>query len=465
MSDRESTFLFTVDEAERQVLGVMMRDREAIAVVRLLIGPRQFRTDFGQKVCAAIFALHEAGEPAELVAVAEKLFRHGHIDAAKDAGDYERLAAIWQDTTLSSHSSAHYANCIHDHWLRREMRVAAGQLANIAEHPTGLAEEMIAETVQKLIALTHTGVGDDLKSLPEIMNEATDAIDRRSAVGAKNQHLVSTGFSNLDSQLGGGLSRQELTILAARTSVGKTAMALAIARRVIARGLIVFFASLEQSRLDIAFRMLSAEARIDFTTVHKGRIESGGTDAEAVMNAARTYREQQMFVTDTRNQTSFQIALKAAKIKATKGLDLVVVDYTQLLKAEDRTVKRYEQLGIICQGFRKMAHELDVPVMALAQLNRGSEDRQRPQLSDIRESGNIEQDSDVVILLSKGMSGDETFVNVDVAKNRNGATGTVSLKFFPSYLDFQEPTLSERQFLEQPKQESSYADRTYMRRD
>jgi replicative DNA helicase len=274
------------------------------------------------------------------------------------------------------------------------------------------------------------------------LNEAYTRIDQRAGRTDPNAISgVASGFIDLD-QLTAGFQNSELIILAARPSVGKTAMALNIVRHVIVEEQMpVLFVSLEQTRIELAERLLAAQARVDSHKLRKGHLS--GDDIGKLHGAGDVLRNAQLYIDDSPSQGMLRIMANARRLKIRNGIRLVVIDYLQLIDPENRRDPRQEQVAQISRRLKHLARELEIPVMALAQVNRSSEDRtdHRPRLADLRESGSIEQDADTCLMLHRpgrfDGSQEDNIIEVIVAKQRNGPTGEVTLAYLKQYMRFE----------------------------
>jgi len=270
-----------------------------------------------------------------------------------------------------------------------------------------------------------------------------DRIDARTTAN-KSISGIATGFVDLD-RLTAGLQDSELTVLAARPGVGKTSLALDIARHVAKLGYPVFFASLEQGDIELAERLICAEAQVDSQRLRRGIITP--EEAQRIGNAEKVIKELRITVDDSPAQSMFQIAANARRLASRGEVRVVVVDYLQLVEAEDRRVPRHEQVSAISRRLKQLAREIKAPVLALAQLNRAVEARAdgAPKLSDLRESGGIEADADTVILMNRPNTSPNTVV-LNVAKQRNGPTGEVILTFRSQFTSFDNHAIGDCPF-------------------
>jgi replicative DNA helicase len=287
-------------------------------------------------------------------------------------------------------------------------------------------------------------VTNNLATLDEAIQDTYDRIDKRTGLSAEMQQSgLSTGFSDLN-EITAGLQRSELIIVAARPSVGKTAFSLSLARNIITEERApVFFVSLEQSRIEIAERLLCSQGRVDSHKLRKGTLNA--EDMEKLIEAGSTLRNSApLFIDDTPTQGMLRIAANARRLKRSHDIKLVIIDYLQLIEPESRRDPRQEQVAQISRRLKALARELEIPLIALAQVNRASEDRQdhRPRLSDLRESGSIEQDADAVFMLHRPDRYEpgqhEGIIEVIVAKNRNGPVGEITLAYVKQYLRYED---------------------------
>jgi replicative DNA helicase len=250
---------------------------------------------------------------------------------------------------------------------------------------------------------------------------------------------IATGYLDLDEKTA-GLQNNELVIVAARPSVGKTSFALNLVRNMVLDEKCVFFVSLEQSRTELAERLLCAQGRVDSHRLRKGHLNAD--EMQRLMDASGQFEKAKLYIDDSPAQGMLRIAANARRLKMRQQLDIVIIDYLQLIEPDSKRDSRQEQVAAISRRLKFLAKELQIPVVALAQLNRSSEDREghRPRLSDLRESGSLEQDADTVMLLHRpdaepGQQGE--VIDVVIAKQRNGPTDTVTLTFLKQFMRFE----------------------------
>lgn len=417
-------------DAERGVLGSMLRLNAAIDDVVQMIRRDDFYLDAHQKLFDAMTALWTDNRPVDLVTLADELHRRGQVE---DVGGYAYVGELWEAAPTAA-NACYYAGIVRDKAILRGLARAAQRIAQEADSPTGPAEESLAMAEREIFALAEVGTKGGAVPLADGLSECLDRLDlrmtRKAADGA-----VPTGFLDLDAMTC-GLQAGELVILAARPSTGKTALSLAIARHALEAGFPVFFASLEQPRVDLAERLVCCESGVDYSRIRAGKLS--GEEVERVQRAAAYLRGLPLFIDDAPGQSMLRIAANLRRLKRRHGVKLAVVDYLQLVEPEDRKASRQEQVAVASRRLKHLAREAGVPVLCLAQLNREVEYRSggKPKLADLRDSGEIEQNADTVMLLHKPEDA-ENVVEVIIAKQRNGPVGERSLTFLKQYMRFE----------------------------
>jgi replicative DNA helicase len=421
--------------AEQCVLGGMMLSKDAIAdVVEVLRGP-DFYKPAHQAVYDAIIDLYGRGEPADAVTVAAELSKRGEI--ARIGG------APYLHTLISSVPTAanagYYAKIVRERAILRRLVEAGTRIVQLA-YSTGDADDVVDQAQAEVYAVTERRASEDYLRLSEIMEGALDEID---AINSRGGQLtgVPTGFADLD-QLTNGLHPGQLVIVAGRPSLGKSALAVDFLRSAaIKHGLPSCIFSLEMSRNEITMRLLSAESRVPLHSMRSGTM----TDQDWTRLARRMgeVSSAPLFIDDSPNMSLMEIRAKCRRLKQRHDLRLVIVDYLQLMSSPRRVENRQQEVSEFSRSLKLLAKELDVPVVALSQLNRGPEQRadKKPQLSDLRESGSLEQDADVVILLHREDAYERESprageADLIVAKHRNGPTATVTVAFQGHYSRF-----------------------------
>ena len=422
-------------EAEESLLGAMLLSRDATAVALECCSAGDFYKPSHGLVFSAITSLYGKGEPADAVTVAEELRRSGALD---DIGGTAMLVALQSNTPAIS-SASRYAHIVEEHALLRRL---IGVASEIAEIGYGLPEDVTeavdrAETLVFDVAQRRTA--DTIAPLQDLLSRS---MDRLEELYGRNESItgVPSGYQDLDELLA-GLQPSNLIVVGARPSMGKTAFALGMASHAALQGTPALFFSLEMSHLEIAQRVLCAEARVDASRMRNGRLVEN--DWSKISHAIGRLGNAPLFIDDNPNVTVMDIRAKARRMKAREGLGLVVVDYLQLMTGRSAAENRQVEISEISRGLKILARELEIPVVALSQLSRSLESRsdKRPMLADLRESGAIEQDADVVMFIYR----DEVYnhetteqgaAEILVAKHRNGPTGSVNLAFVGHYARF-----------------------------
>ena len=426
-------------DAERSVLGSMLRDNGVIGdVVQILQrAGEDFYADAHRKIYQAIVALYDKHHPADLVTLAEFLKEQKHVE---DVGGYPYLAELW-DAAPTAANAEYYARIVRDKSIVRGLIHASNEILRDAYEQGQPADEMLEQAERKIFDIAQMGITGQTYTLEQALAEAYDRIDTRHSRDATAISGLPTGFVDLDEKTA-GLQNSELVIVAARPSVGKTAFALNLARHVaVEEKQPVFFVSLEQTRIELAERLLCCQARVDSHKLRKGHLAS--EEMQRLIEAGGFLGKAKLFIDDTAGQGMLRIAANARRLKMRHGIKVVFIDYLQLVEPDNRRDNRQEQVANISRRLKFLAKELQIPIIALAQVNRSSEDRQdhRPRLADLRESGSIEQDADTVMMLHRPEMYEpgqhEGTVEVLIAKQRNGPTGEITLTFLKQFMRFE----------------------------
>jgi replicative DNA helicase len=424
-------------EAEQCVLGSMLRDNVVIGDILQIIRPDNFYLDAHQKICQAITGLYDQGHPVDLVVLAEELKNRKHIE---DIGGYGYLGQLW-DAAPTAANAEYYARIVRDKAIIRHLIHSSNEILRDAYDQAMPADELLESAERKVLDIAEMGITGQTFTLAQALTEAYDRIDTRQQNDQTSISGLPTGFIDLDEKTA-GLQNSELVIMAARPSHGKTALAMNIARHVaVEDGQPVFVVSLEQSRIELAERLLCCQARVDSHKLRKGHLSS--EDMQKLIEAGGVLRNAPLFIDDTPGQGMLRIAANARRLKLREKIKLVVLDYLQLIEPDNRRDSRQEQVAHISRRLKFLARELQIPVMALAQVNRSSEDRtdHKPRLADLRESGSIEQDADTVMLLHRPEMYEpgqhEGILEIHIAKQRNGPTGEISLTFLKQFMRFE----------------------------
>jgi replicative DNA helicase len=423
-------------EAEKSVLGSMLRDNAVIGDVIPIVRADNFYSDAHQKVFGAILALYEKGHPVDLIALAEELKLRGHLE---DVGGYAAVADLWEAAPTAA-NAVYHARIVRDRAQVRNLIHASTEILRDAYDQVQPADEMVEAAERRILEIAQQGIIGQTYTLSESVNAAFDRIER--VVSGQASTGLMTGYTDLD-EITAGLHESELVLVAARPSVGKTSFALNLVRNMVVDGEApVFFVSLEQSRVELAERLLCCQARVDSHRLRKGMLSS--EDMDRLIEAGSTLRGARLFIDDSPAQGMLRIAANARRLKLRQNIRLVVIDYLQLIEPENRRDPRQEQVAQISRRLKFLAKELNIPVIALAQVNRASEDRQdhRPRLADLRESGSLEQDSDTVLILHRPDRYEpgqhEGIIEVIVAKQRNGPTGEITLAYLKQFMRYED---------------------------
>jgi replicative DNA helicase len=428
-------------EAEEAVLGALLIDPDAIIRLTTIVRPEDFYREKNGWIFDAIFALHERREPVDYLTVCDELERRGQLE---EVGGAAFMTSLINAVPTSIHAE-HYSRIVERTSTRRRLIDAAGQIAGLAYQEADDVEEVVDHAEQILFGVSERRISRELVPIKQVLSEYYDRVEyltrhRGEIIG------IPTGFSDMDKLLG-GLQRSDMVILAARPSVGKTSLALSIAHNAAKKyGQRVAFFSLEMSNEQVVQRLISAETEIDSQRLRRGEI--GDDEWGRFMKATSDLSETLFFVDDTPGISALELRTKARRLHAEVGIDLLVVDYLQLMRGDYRSENRVQEISAISRALKGLARELNVPVLALSQLSRGVESRtdKRPILSDLRESGALEQDADVVIFIYRDEMYNENterknIADVMVAKHRNGPTGTVALYFKKELAQFREAEL------------------------
>jgi replicative DNA helicase len=424
-------------EAERCVLGSMLRENSVIGDVIQIIHPESFYADAHQKIFQAILALYDKGQGVDLVLLAELLKEQQQIE---DVGGYGYLAELW-DAAPTAANAEYYAKIVRDKALVRSLIHASTEILRDSYDQVMPADDLLEGAERKILDIAEMGVTGQTITLQDALREAYDRIDTRNQRDHMSPTGVPTGYLDLDN-LTAGFQNSELVIVAARPSVGKTAFALNLARHIaVEERQPLFFVSLEQSRVELAERLMCCQARVNSHNLRKGHLSSD--DMQKLIEAGDLLRQAKLFIDDSPGQGMLRIAANARRLKKRHDIKLVVVDYLQLIDPDNRRDSRQEQVANISRRLKFMAKELQIPIIALAQVNRSSEDRtdHRPRLADLRESGSIEQDADTVMLLHRPELYEpgqhEGIIEILVAKQRNGPTGEIQLTYLKQFMRFE----------------------------
>jgi replicative DNA helicase len=426
-------------DAEQSLLGAMLLSRDAIAAAMETCSTDDFYKPAHAHIFDAINTLYNVGEPADPVTVADELTRAGLLEAV---GGLAALVELQADTPATT-NAARYARIVEEHALLRRLIAVAGEIAELGYS----VPEDVVSTLDRAEAMVFNvaerRVTDSLKPITELLFASMDRLERLFDRGDAITG-VATGYVDLDEKLC-GLQPSSLVIVGARPAMGKTAFALGMAAHAAMEARVpTLVFSLEMGCEEITQRLLVSEARVDANRMRNGRLMEA--DWPKISQAVARLGDAPLFIDDNPNTTVMEIRAKARRLKAREGgLGLIVVDYLQLMSGGAGTNPENRQLEVsaISRGLKILARELEIPVVALSQLSRNLEQRadKRPVLADLRESGSLEQDADVVLFLYRdemynAESVDRGSAEVILAKHRNGPTGKLQLAFLDHYTRF-----------------------------
>lgn len=430
-------------DAEKGVLGSLLLDPDLCDDVALILRADDFYADANQKLYSHLMAMHDAGSRIDVMLLVERLKAAGDLEAI---GGKAYLAEVAQSVPYAANAT-HYARIVRDKATLRGLIHTSTEILRTAYEPSLEPEEMVSRAEELIFSLHDQRTTEQVVNIHDLLVEAFEKIDARLEHGEGAG--IPSGFTDLD-RITGGLHDSEFVVLAARPSMGKTALATNIAEHVTTESNIpTLFVSLEMARLELAQRLLCSQGRIDGNKFRNGFLS--GADRENLVKASARLGKAPLFIDDTPSRTLMEIAACARRLKRKHGLGLIVIDYLQLIQPDNPRDPRQEQVARMARRLKQLARELKVPVLCLAQLNRQAEagkEGHHPRLSHLRESGAIEQDADVVMFVhreeyycqskeeaqEKGVSG---VGEVIVAKQRNGPTDTIKLAWFDKYTRFE----------------------------
>lgn len=420
-------------DIEQSVLGSVLIDPDAIVKIADIVRPVDFYDERHRHIYEAALRLYEQQSPIDVLTISEELRKEGLL---KDIGGSSYLTQL-TNTVPTSSNAEQYASIVATKSIRRRLISASNEIAQIGYDEKRSIAELVEEAEAKLFEVSQRHVGNDIISLENILSESFDRLDSLHKDKGTIRG-VSTGFKDMDSTLA-GFQKSDLIILAARPSMGKTAMALNLAQNVAVKSNeSVLLFSLEMSKEQLVDRMLASEAGVNSWNLRTGNLSDG--DFEKIGHAMGTLSEAQLYIDDTPGITVSDLRTKARREAHKRELGLIIVDYLQLMSGGSKyggEANRVQEISEISRGLKGVARELNVPIIALSQLSRSVENRspQIPQLSDLRESGSIEQDADVVMFLYRDdyynpdTSEKPNILDVYIKKHRNGPTGRVEIYF------------------------------------
>ena len=426
-------------EAEQSVLGSLMLDKDAIIKIADLLKAGDFYKDDHNLIYEMMLELYEDREPIDVLSLSNKLEEKGKLD---QIGGSSYLASL-VNSVPSASNVTHYAKLVQKKATLRRLITAAGQVVELGYKESEDIQKVLDEAEQKIFKVSQKFIKQDFVLIKSILESAFNRIDELHK-GDHKFRGVPTGFSDLDNILA-GLQKSDLVILASRPSIGKTTLALDFARHIaIKENIPVGIFSLEMSSDQLIDRMIAAESCVDLWRLRTGRLRDSGdnNDFQLIGEAMGVLSEAPIYIDDAASANIMEMRTMARRLQSEHKLGLIIIDYLQLMEGRG-SENRVQEISEISRSLKNLAREINTPVLALSQLSRAVESRspQIPKLSDLRESGSIEQDADVVLFLyredrEKPDTPNKNIVEVIVSKHRNGPLGRAQLYFNESSTTF-----------------------------
>lgn len=423
-------------EAEQSVLGASLLDKEVLSSITEIIDVSDFYRDDHKEIFEAIMDLYERGEPIDLITVSEQLKIRGSLDAV---GGLEYLTGLVNAVPTTANAK-HYAKIVEEKSILRKLIKISSEIINMGYEQAEEVEYILDKAEKGIFDISQGRNSQGFAQIKDVLIETFDRLEelynsKGSVTG------IPTGFIDLDHKTA-GLHNSDLILIAARPAMGKTSFALNIAQYAAIHSQVpVAIFSLEMSKEQLVNRMLCCEAMVDAQRMRTGQLED--SDWQKIAKALGPISDAPIFIDDTPGVTAAEIRAKCRRLKIEKDLGLVVIDYLQLMQGRGRSENRQQEISEISRSLKILAKEINVPVIALSQLSRAPELRgdHRPILSDLRESGAIEQDADIVMFLYRDdyynpETEKKNVAEVIIAKHRNGSTGTVKLAWLGQYTKF-----------------------------
>lgn len=419
-------------EAEKSVLGALMLDKNAILKVVDFLQPRDFYKGVHQEIYVAMQDLFEMREPIDLLSVSTRLKEKNKLE---ETGGNAYLTELINTVPTAAHVLS-YAKTVQKKRILRDLIDASYSIGLMGYNEAEDVDELLDQAEKRIFSIAQRSLSQNFVLIKTALGEAFERLDQLSKHGGALRGLP-TGFADLDNILA-GLQKSDLIILAARPSLGKSAMAVDIARNIaIQQKVPVGIFSLEMSKDQIVDRLIASQAGIDLWRLRTGRLSSSGPDNDftRIQEALGVLSEAPIYIDDAATSNILQMRAMARRLQADKGLGLIVVDYLQLMEPRNANTTTVQQVTEISRSLKGLARELNIPVLALSQLSRAVEARTppKPRLADLRESGSLEQDSDVVLFIyrerERGESAPQNVTEIIIAKHRNGPVGSMKLYF------------------------------------
>jgi replicative DNA helicase len=426
------------DDAERAVIGAMLIDESAVLAAREYLTSEDFYSPAHKRIYDAIFDLVNGGHKADLLTIKEELEKSGKLD---EAGGIDYIASLTH-VVPSSANADYYAQIVRGCSLRRGLIQAAGLAGSRAYDETVDPKNLLEETQQRLFTLSDTRQVFSYKKAGETIGVTFKYLEKVYKSKALYTGIPS-GFNDLD-RITSGFQPAELIVIGARPGMGKTAIALTMASYIsLYQHIPAAFFSLEMSDQSLMLRLISAEAKIDSHKLRTGFFES--SEYNKIFYAADIINQAPLYIVDMPHMTNLDITAMARMLRTQEKVEIIFIDYIGLIASDNHYIPRHEQIAEISRSLKGLARDLGIPVVALSQLRREAE-KERPSLADIRDSGAIEQDADMVLFINRDRELDKTMeeqskgegqkVQLVIAKNRNGPVGTIDLTFLKHFTKF-----------------------------
>ncbi len=423
-------------EAEQTVLASALIDHVAVEKVVNLLNTEDFYFEANKEIFDSIKQVHIQNIPVDILTVSEELKKRGRIDYV---GGFEYLAKLTENIITSKNVEA-YCNIIREKSTLRKLINASNEIIEKGYKENDDVQKIIELAESRIFSISQNRSVNSFVEIKDVLMEVFNHLEER-AMNKGGLTGLTTGYNDLD-RMTSGLQRSDLILLAARPSMGKTALALNITMNTVKTGASVALFSLEMSKEQYVQRIISTESMVDSSKLRTGNLDDD--DWTRLISTMSTISNYRISIDDSASISVFEIMSKCRRLKIEKGLDLIVIDYLQLMSDGTNSANRQQEISNISRGLKALAREMDCPVLALSQLSRAPELRQdhRPIMSDLRESGAIEQDADVVLMLyrdeyyHKEESEKKGITDVIIAKQRNGPVGTVELAWIAQYTKF-----------------------------
>lgn len=423
-------------EAEQAVIGAMLLDKDIIPTIAEILKSRHFYRQDHKEIFETIMELFESGKPVDIITVSDQLTLKGSIDSV---GGIEYISEL-SNIVPTAENAKHYAKIVEEKAIRRDLIKVSSNILNLGYESQDELNFLLEQAEKDIFKVSQDRAIQGFTPIKEVL---IDTFDRLEELYNNKGDIsgIPTGFIDLDYKLS-GLQNSDLILIAARPAMGKTSFALNIAQNIaIKKNVPVAIFSLEMSKEQLVNRMLCCEAMVDAQKIKTGKLDDG--DWAKIAEVLGTLSEAPIYIDDTPGTSVSEIGAKCRRLKLEKNLGVVVIDYLQLMQGRGRSESRQQEISEISRSLKMLAKELNVPVITLSQLSRAAEQRQdhRPMLSDLRESGAIEQDADIVMFLYRDDYYNEAtekknVSEIIIAKHRNGSTGTIELAWLSQYTKF-----------------------------